>query len=61
MKAGLPLMAYLSVTQFETRRRMLEAEREVVLARRRAVVHPVERRPRRARRLLRAVRGAATA
>lgn len=54
-------MTYLSVTQSEIRRHMLEAERETVLARRTAVVHPVERRPRRARRLLRAVRGAATA
>jgi len=52
-------MTYLSVTQLETRRRLVEAELEREHAKasaRRAVERP---RPRRARRLLRAVRGAA--
>lgn len=48
-------MTSLSVTQFETRRRLLENERELVLTRRRAATKAVTppRRP------LRAVRGAA--
>lgn len=52
-------MTYLSLTQFETRRRQIEAEleREHALAAGRRVVE----RPRRARRWFRAVRGAAAA
>jgi hypothetical protein len=54
-------MTTISLTQFETRHRMLEAERELLHTRaasRRVV--PVER-PRRPRRLLRALLAAATA
>ena len=51
-------MTSLSVTQFETRHRQIEAsEREHALAAGRRVVE----RPRRARRWFRAVRGAAAA
>jgi hypothetical protein len=57
-------MTYLSLTQFETRHRMIvdEHEREHAKAAGRRVVE-VERprRPRRTRRWLRAVRGAAAA
>jgi len=52
-------MSHLSVTQFETRRRLLEAERR--LAEARAAARPVPERARRRRRLLTAVRGAAAA
>jgi hypothetical protein len=50
-------MTYLSVTQLETRRRMLEDE--LRLAESRRAVRPATVRPR--RRLLAAVRGAAAA
>jgi hypothetical protein len=50
-------MTSLSVTQFETRHRQIEAEREHALAAGRRVIE----RPRRARRWFRAVRGAAAA
>jgi hypothetical protein len=53
-------MTYLSVTQLESRRRLLEDE--LRLAEARAVARPVTPRPyRRRRRLLTAVRGAAAA
>jgi hypothetical protein len=51
-------MTYLSVTQFETRHRLVSAELERERAA--AEARRVER-PRRALRLFRAVRGAATA
>lgn len=59
MKPGaLLLMTNLSLTQFETRHRMLEAERELLHTRAASRrVFPVER-PRRPRRLLRALRAA---
>ena len=50
-------MTYLSVTQLETRRRLVEAELEREHAK--ASARRAVERPRRARRLLRAVRGAA--
>ncbi len=51
-------MTYLSVTQFETRHRQVGAE----LERERAAATSLRaKRPRRARRLFRAVRGAAAA
>ena len=53
-------MTYLSVTQFETRRRLLEDG--LRLAEARAAVRPTATtRPNRRRRLLTAVRGAAAA
>ncbi len=55
-------MTYLSVTQFETRHRLIQAELErehTRTADRRVVARPP--RPRRARRWLRAVRAAAAA
>lgn len=52
-------MTSLSVTQFETRRRMLEDE--LRLAEARAAARPATVRGRRRRRLLTAVRGAAAA
>jgi hypothetical protein len=52
-------MTYLSVTQLATRRRMLEDE--LRLAESRRAVRPATVRPRRRRRLLAAVRGAAAA
>jgi hypothetical protein len=54
---GIFFMTYLTVTQFETRHRLVRAEleRERASAEGRRVVE----RPRRSRRLLRAVRGAA--
>jgi hypothetical protein len=52
-------MTYVSVTQLETRRRLLEAEPR--LAEARAAARPVAARSRRRRRLLTAVRGAAAA
>ena len=52
-------MTSLSVTQFETRRRLLEDE--LSLAEARATARPPAVRPRRRRRLLTAVRGAAAA
>jgi hypothetical protein len=60
VKQGAALMTYLSVTQLESRRRLLEDE--LRLAEARAVARPVTPRPyRRRRRLLTAVRGAAAA
>jgi hypothetical protein len=57
--AGAFYMTYITLTQFETRHRQIEAEleREHALAAGRRVVE----RPRRSRRWLRAVRGAAAA
>jgi len=55
--AGLFAMTYLSVTQLKTRRRLVEAELERERAK--ASARRAVERPRRARRLLRAVRGAA--
>jgi hypothetical protein len=52
-------MSYPTVTQFETRRRMLEDE--LRLAESRGAVRPATVRPRRRRRLLTAARGAAAA
>jgi hypothetical protein len=52
-------MTYLSVTQFETRRRLLEDELRRADAR--AGARPPAARPRRRRRVLTAVRGAAAA
>jgi hypothetical protein len=60
--AGVFAMTYLSLTQFETRHRQLEAERErehAQAAGRRVVELPA--RPTRRRRWFRAVRGAAAA
>lgn len=51
-------MNNISLTQFETRRRQVAGEREVIDAR--AVARSVDR-PRKTFRLLRAVRGAAAA
>ena len=51
-------MTNVSVTQFETRRRQVAGEREVIDAR--AAARPVDR-PRKTFRLLKAVRGAAAA
>jgi hypothetical protein len=56
--AALFFMNNISVTQFETRRRQVAGEREVIDAR--AAARPVKR-PRRTSRLLKAVRGAAAA
>jgi hypothetical protein len=50
----IPLMTYLSVTRFETRRRLFESELALAKAR-------VAARPSRRRHLLTAVRGAAAA
>jgi hypothetical protein len=59
MKGGATyFMTNISLTQFETRRRQVAGQREVIDAR--AAARPVER-PRKAFRLLRAVRGAAAA
>jgi hypothetical protein len=55
--AGAFAMTYLTVTQFETSHRMASAELEREHAR--AAGRRVTKRPRRAGRLLRAVRGAA--
>lgn len=52
-------MTYLSLTQFETRRRTLHGE--LRLAEARAAARPARPRPPRRRRLLAAVRGAAAA
>jgi hypothetical protein len=59
MKPGaLFFMTNISLTQFETRRRQVAGQRELIDAR--AAARPVER-PRKTLRLLRAVRGAAAA
>jgi hypothetical protein len=52
-------MTYLSVSQFETRRRLLDDE--LRLAESGVAVRPAAARPSRRRRLLTAVRGAAAA
>jgi hypothetical protein len=52
-------MTYLSVTQFDTRHRLVEAEHERADAK--AAGRHVARRPRRSRRWFRAVRSAAAA
>ena len=51
-------MTTVSVTQFETRRRQVAGQRDLIDAR--AAARPVER-PRKTSRLLKAVRGAAAA
>jgi hypothetical protein len=57
-KAGVTFsMTNISLTQFETRRRQVAGQREVIDAR--AAARPVK--PRKAFRLLKAVRGAAAA
>jgi hypothetical protein len=56
--AALFFMNNVSLTQFETRRRQVADQRELIDAR--AAARPVER-PRKAFRLLKAVRGAAAA
>ena len=56
---GVFFMTYLSVTQFETRHRQIEAELEREHAQ--AAGRRVVERPRRTRRWFRAVRGAAAA
>jgi hypothetical protein len=59
MKSVAPFfMNNISLTQFETRRRQVAGHRELIDAR--AAARPVEK-PRRAFRLLQAVRGAAAA
>jgi hypothetical protein len=59
MKPGVTFfMTHISLTQFETRRRQVADQRELIDAR--AAARPVER-PRKAFRLLKAVRGAAAA
>jgi hypothetical protein len=57
--AGVFLMTHLSVTQSETRHRLVEADLERADAK--AAGRRVAQRPRRSRRWFRAVRGAAAA